>query len=217
MKLLPMLLATIVVAAGCGNQGKEKSTAAPLTDTQLAEAVSQKVVGKFGGDLKTTLMTAINHDGAVNALEICKVRAPQISTAHSKASDWTIARVTDRPRNPDDRANDHQMVVLAKLADTAATVDGIFAEWQTDSLGDSSYCYYQAIRTGDLCLNCHGTPDKLAPGVSEKLAEIYPDDEAVGYSKGDLRGMFVVTVAWPKAKTAAQEFLASDSADATGN
>ncbi|RPH93345.1 MAG: DUF3365 domain-containing protein, partial [Lysobacterales bacterium] len=32
-----------------------------------------------------------------------------------------------------------------------------------------------------------------APSVAQKIAELYPDDKASGYSEGDIRGAFVVT------------------------
>ena len=42
-----------------------------------------------------------------------------------------------------------------------------------------------------LCLGCHGK--SIAPEVKAKLAELYPEDKATGFSEGDLRGAFVVT------------------------
>jgi hypothetical protein len=49
----------------------------------------------------------------------------------------------------------------------------------------------KAIPTGDVCLLCHGA--QLAPGVSQVLTELYPEDKATGFSMGDIRGAFVVT------------------------
>ncbi|MFB6262906.1 MAG: DUF3365 domain-containing protein, partial [Bradymonadaceae bacterium] len=54
--------------------------------------------------------------------------------------------------------------------------------------------YLKPIELKGLCVNCHGTRDKLAPGVSEKLAKYYPEDRATGFEVGDLRGWFWVEV-----------------------
>ena len=40
---------------------------------------------------------------------------------------------------------------------------------------------------GLVCLQCHGAPDKFAPGVADALKEFYPYDQATGYAVGDLR------------------------------
>jgi len=45
-----------------------------------------------------------------------------------------------------------------------------------------------------VCLQCHGEPAKLAPGVAEALKELYPDDQATGYSLGDLRGAISIRI-----------------------
>jgi mono/diheme cytochrome c family protein len=44
------------------------------------------------------------------------------------------------------------------------------------------------------CLACHGARDRLAPGVADALAKLYPKDNATGYDDGDLRGWFWVEV-----------------------
>lgn len=45
---------------------------------------------------------------------------------------------------------------------------------------------------GPVCLQCHGAPDKLAPGVAEALKDLYP--MATGYAVGDLRGAISVRI-----------------------
>jgi len=47
----------------------------------------------------------------------------------------------------------------------------------------------KVIPTAEVCLKCHGST--LAPGVDKVLSELYPQDKATGYKKGDIRGAFV--------------------------
>ncbi len=206
MRLLAVMVIVGLLLAGCGSEKKADDTGATLSDDQLVAQASNKLIGQFGRELKSELMTAMKAGGAVNALDVCKVRAPEIAAAHTAGGVWSIARVSDRYRNPDDKATETQMAILARFADTTQP-GNTFAQWRVDSLGDSTYCYYQAIRTNDLCLNCHGPADKIAPEVKAKLAELYPDDLATGYAAGDLRGMFVVTMKWPAAKQAAEDLV----------
>ena len=40
------------------------------------------------------------------------------------------------------------------------------------------------------CLACHGATEQLSEEVQTYLTEHYPNDQAVGYAVGDLRGVF---------------------------
>lgn len=46
----------------------------------------------------------------------------------------------------------------------------------------------KALPTQDVCLSCHGTPDRLSNAVKTRLRELYPEDKAVGYGPGEIRG-----------------------------
>ena len=48
--------------------------------------------------------------------------------------------------------------------------------------------YMRALPTQQLCVQCHGAADKLGPGVTERLAQLYPNDRGTGYAVGQIRG-----------------------------
>jgi hypothetical protein len=48
--------------------------------------------------------------------------------------------------------------------------------------------YIKPIEIGAVCLKCHGNEDKISTEVKDLIAKKYPDDKAVGYKNGDLRG-----------------------------
>ena len=50
----------------------------------------------------------------------------------------------------------------------------------------------RALPTQELCLGCHGTDDRLSPAVKARLAALYPDDKAVGYGLGQIRGAMTI-------------------------
>ena len=37
---------------------------------------------------------------------------------------------------------------------------------------------------------CHGPEDQIIPEVKSELAKVYPDDQAIGFQEGELRGWF---------------------------
>jgi hypothetical protein len=44
------------------------------------------------------------------------------------------------------------------------------------------------IATQALCLRCHGAPDSLSTDLAQVLRASYPQDRAVGFREGDVRG-----------------------------
>ncbi len=55
--------------------------------------------------------------------------------------------------------------------------------------------YLRPLFIASVCLQCHGDPATFAPEVGQLLGEEYPEDQAVGYEVGDLRGAVSVQVA----------------------
>jgi hypothetical protein len=50
------------------------------------------------------------------------------------------------------------------------------------------------MREQPICGSCHGPERTLGPGVSARLAQRYPEDRAIGFRDGDIRGWFWVEV-----------------------
>ena len=64
-----------------------------------------------------------------------------------------------------------------------------FEEVKTEQ--GNSFRFMKAIPTGQVCLDCHG--DKIDPKVATKLITTYPEDKAIGFKLGDIRGAFTIT------------------------
>jgi hypothetical protein len=61
--------------------------------------------------------------------------------------------------------------------------------------GQRVFRYLRAIPTRAMCLRCHGPA--VAPEVLAAVRRLYPDDEAVGFGEGDIRGAVSVRQALP--------------------
>jgi len=215
--LVLLILSTLWGLTGCGSKENadlpaNDQQAAYTADQQLYEDAAKKLVGTFMRDLQGELMSAMKDGGPENAIRVCNTAAPEIAAAHS-AQGWTIKRVSERFRNPDNRADTTELAVLARFADTTGAPE-IVANWtEIDSL--RTFHFYKPIRVGQLCLNCHGGVQTLVPGVYQKLKKYYPADRAVGYKAGDLRGMFVVEAPWPDGVEYARQLLNPDTTTTT--
>lgn len=164
--------------------------AAEATDQVTAQAA----IAAFAGALKAELTSAMQAGGPLNAIEVCNARAPAIAAAVSLERGMQLSRVSLRNRNPDNAPNVWQAAVLqefeARIAD-GENAAGLAWQENAETDGQRQFRFMKAIPTGSLCLACHG--ESISPPVSEKIAELYPNDKATGFREGDLRGAFVVT------------------------
>ena len=53
---------------------------------------------------------------------------------------------------------------------------------------EGKFRYMQAIEIKQPCLACHG--QQISPQIQAKLTQLYPNDQAIGYQLGELRGAF---------------------------
>ncbi|KAA1171164.1 DUF3365 domain-containing protein [Marinobacter salinexigens] len=156
---------------------------------------ARALVKTFAGSLKQELQAAIKEGGLTNGIGVCKTVAPHIAEANSNEN-WTISRTSLKTRNPNNEPTDWQEMQLLAM-DKQPVKGGRPVEfWEVvENAGQSEFRYMSAIPTQKLCLGCHGK--SIDDGVKAKLAELYPDDKATGFSEGDLRGAFVVTYTEP--------------------
>ena len=211
MRIMLIVTVCVLILAGCGQKTEQQAADTPAVvaesaDNQLLAAASGVLIKKFGKQLKSELMSAMNEGGPVNAISVCQVKAPEIARA-SGDDYWSIKRVTDRNRNPENLASESETAILARFADTTGNAPEFSFEW-VEGADEITYRYYKPIFLAPLCVKCHGATDKIDPRVKDALNDKYPDDRATGYTPGDLRGMFVVEVMWPEGKPFAESIVA---------
>ena len=152
-----------------------------------AQAVAMSVPPK----LLTVLQEEMQRSGPEGAIAVCRDKAPAMARAASERSGWNLRRVSLRNRNPKavpdawERATLEDFDRRAAAGEAPARLER--AELVTEGT-QSVQRYMRALPTADLCLNCHGTPDRLSDAVRARLKALYPDDQAVGYRSGEIRG-----------------------------
>jgi len=145
-----------------------------------ALAARDALMKQLGGTLKSTLGTK----GPVAAIAVCKDAAPSIAADVSSKHGLKIGRTAFRLRNASNGAP-----VWAQPA-----VDQRVQEptWFTLENGDLGGLL--PIMMKPMCTMCHGEREAQDEALRSALSEHYPEDEAVGFSVGDLRGWFWVEV-----------------------
>lgn len=170
--------------------------AAAAAEPNPAQVAKARAASKeLGTTLKSQLVAAIEAGGPGHALGVCKTIAPALAEQVGASSGLKVARTALRVRN---RANAPDAWERAVLEDFLAKIKAgadpgklEHAEVVTDAAGASTLRYMKAIPMGTKpCLTCHGSPE---PGLKAAIKRLYPDDQAVGFKPGDLRGAFTVS------------------------
>lgn len=148
---------------------------------QKAEAAFASLQQKIGGRLKQV----IESEGAPAAVNVCKIEAIDLTSAIAEQEGFVVGRTSHRLRNPSN-------VVPAwavKWVEEFAGKKLLGAEVAAVDLGDR-VGVLAPIGVMPMCLTCHGDPSTMDASVNERIATQYPEDQATGFSAGDLRGWF---------------------------
>lgn len=163
---------------------------------------SRAMSTELGTQLKAELTKALAQSGPTGAIDVCRTRAPEIAARLSHDSGAKVSRTALRVRNPSNAPDDLQRAVLEQFAADLASghlQPPLEAAVEINRGGSIERRYMRAIPTDALCLTCHGT--ELAPDVKAAIAKAYPEDQATGFTTGQLRGAF--SVIWPAVPMAA--------------
>lgn len=159
-------------------------------EAQLLEE-ARGIASKMPPKLLEVLDAEIKKSGHAEAMAVCREKAPQMAKALSEQTGWAIRRVSLKNRNPKAVPDAWEKTVLEDFDRRAAAGEkptGLESGAIVEMDGKKYYRYMKALPTQDLCLNCHGMPDRVDAEVKAKLKELYPEDKATGYGPAEIRG-----------------------------
>jgi len=142
------------------------------------------------GQLGKNLIGTIQKEGTINALKFCNIKAYPLTDSMSVAFNAKIKRVSDRPRNTDNAANEIELNHIKTFKNKLENGEKIepIIEKKVNSVH-----FYAPITTDQLCLQCHGnigTDIKL--NVLKAIDSLYPNDMAKGYALNQVRGIWSI-------------------------
>lgn len=150
-----------------------------------------KMATSTKAELGKNLMGTIQREGTLAALKFCSERAYPLTDSMATVHQAKIRRVSDKPRNPNNRATSEEEAYINRFKLQVAkegTIEPIIVS------EGNSYNFYYPIVTNTMCLQCHGTPNAtIASATFEKIRELYPNDEAIGYSENEVRGIWSIS------------------------
>ncbi len=182
------------LAVGFGGAGLAQAEEAMGEKEKLVKEAKQAIQGLMG-DLQKQLKAALKEGGPTKAIEVCKDVAPAIAEKQSQAHGMTVARTALKFRNPDNAPDDYEKQVMEKFLEEIAAGKSAkelaSAEIVEGEDGSRTFRFMKAIPTAEKpCLACHGS--NIDPAVKAKIDAAYPNDQAVGFKAGDMRGAFTI-------------------------
>ncbi|MDZ7806791.1 MAG: DUF3365 domain-containing protein [Gracilimonas sp.] len=189
-----LLIVSVIVFAGfaCSEKSDKSEPDITLTESEMTEyrAKGGELAGTTQKVLGSNLIKAINEGGPVNALEFCKIQAHPLTDSMATELQAHIIRVTDKPRNPDNVADQRQLEYISSAKMNLTSGEDVKPEI---NIIEGKITGYYPIITNQLCMQCHGSEnEQINEETLAKINELYPDDQATGYGVEELRGIWVV-------------------------
>ena len=147
--------------------------------------------------LMGALKKAIEEKGPAGAVSFCNVEALPITQEVANRFNVSIRRVSAKNRNPGNSPREKEKELLD--AYTYNTDNSIDNHPNIQKIENGEVLLFTKAITipNGLCLNCHGERGKeINQQTLEKINGLYPDDKAINFKVGELRGMW--SIAMPK-------------------
>ena len=190
----------ILIVLGLGCVWQSCSNTAKRTDGKGPEVVDVAEFAKTSNAatvaaqtaLLAALGNAIANDGFHGAIAYCNLNATGLTDSISREQGVAVARVTNRHRNPQNvlvsQEDKRAWTYYKTKSSTTSAKDTVLL----DRAGVPHY-YKPIWIASALCLNCHGSRStEVALETLEAIDERYPEDAAVNYRMGELRGLWKV-------------------------
>jgi hypothetical protein len=185
--LLSLAAATTIMAA---------EAQAPAQDKKAIAMEGVKYIKMLGKELKGNVKAKLKKDpSGFEAATFCSQKAGEIAkkVGVQFPENVKVRRTALKYRNPDHKPDATDVKVMEEMQ--AAMQAGTFEKKPVVVAVDGINRVYVPLVVEKGCLKCHGPVEKIDPKVREVLAKKYPDDKAVGFKEGDLRGVVVAEIA----------------------
>jgi signal transduction histidine kinase len=185
MRTLVFFLIVLIVSLTSQSSKGGQSARQESTDPSITRYVQQgnEAISLLQTRLVQALTSELNKGGPASAVRVCRDEAQVITKQVAQEKGIAVGRTSHRLRNPVNVPRDW----IASFVEESVGKRASEVEAQVVDLGNR-VGVLKPIGVLELCTNCHGMENQIAGDVKAVLAEAYPDDMAVDFKVGDLRG-----------------------------
>jgi len=142
-------------------------------------------------ELSSNLMEQMKLGGPVQAVPFCNHEAMPITNKMAEKFKVTIKRTSDKIRNPKNKASVRELEIINKYQYLLNQGEELTPIVELDK--NNQKHYFAPIQLNSKCLTCHGKlEEKLSVKTDSLIKSFYPNDKAIGYTEGDLRGIWSI-------------------------
>ncbi len=192
-----LTITLLLTLAACNNQSKQQLPTEATVDQEqlmafaLAEGnrISNQAQMALGGQLKK----AISEGGPSHAVGFCNLSATKIlDTITTGYSQLEVGCTSLKVRNQNNTPSKVEHQLLDDYRQKSQDKSDLSP--QVQPIGNNSLLYGKPIMLNNpLCLNCHGTVGtQISDETYQVIREHYPQDQAIDFEMGDLRGMWTI-------------------------
>jgi hypothetical protein len=166
-------------------------------DARVAVAVSEARTAADGlsATLKRMLQEELVAGGFDGAVRVCAERAQAETRTYAAGTGRAIRRVSLKHRNAANTPDPFERRVLEAFEGLPAQERAGAERFEVVREGGrETLRYMRALVTTPLCLTCHGPAERIPFAAREILTRRYPDDRAVDFAVGDVRGAISVRI-----------------------
>lgn len=186
-----IVAAVCLLAVSCARDALEVTP----EEEQWVSTVGHEAANSLTQGLVARLLAAIEEGDPSGAVDVCSNEAMQLTADIEQqiAAGVELKRASFKYRNPANAPDSLEAAAIRHFEESLA-YQGELPPYQVQQVSEDRFRYYQPLLINDLCLQCHGDRETISPEVQTQLAVRYPDDLAVGYSLGELRGVIRVSL-----------------------
>ena len=173
------------------NQKDEKVIETVKYETELSKHAQDYMKG-----LKSVLVTNMKAGGPLQAVNVCSDTAQQMSQLYSETKRVDVKRASFKNRNESNVPDEFEAKAIKLFEELMSggqlAANSNLIETAINN-GKEVVKYAKPILVDAPCLNCHGSESQISAEVAKVISKKYPNDKAIGYKIGDLRGVISVT------------------------
>lgn len=193
MKNYLLLLIPFLILINSCSSTQTKVSEASVDETKILKPLGEQISTDLIISLQNELKKAIKSGGIPEAIEVCNLKALPLTDIIAKSTDNNveIKRTTFKYRNKKNAPDEYEEMALNHFQSKIENNE-YFPEFYIQKIktkDQTDFYYYKPLKLSIVCLNCHGTPEFIAPQTQSIIQEYYPEDKAIGYNEGDFRGL----------------------------
>ena len=180
---LSAVVVTSLILLNCSDKEIE------VTEDQREQM--RTTAANFMGKLKGILLNQVQANGVASALDVCSDTAQVLTNEFGLQRGVFIKRISVKNRNTNNIPDAYEQNALNSFQEMLRNkkLDGKTELAELVKEGGFTYLrYMKPILIQPECLNCHGSESTMLEEVSRLIAQRYPNDKALDYKPGELRG-----------------------------